>query len=97
MDITIHLEEEQAHKLQYIQQQTNQDAATLLNRTLTEAIDAHYQKIQAFNSDSLAQLRQSKFIGCFNGDPDLAANSEANFQAIWNNINPFENLLLDRR
>jgi hypothetical protein len=42
MDITIHLEDEQAHKLEYIQQQTNQDPATLLNRPLTQAINAYY-------------------------------------------------------
>jgi hypothetical protein len=84
MDITIHLEDEQAHKLEYIQQQTNQDAATVLNRTLTEAINAYYQQIRSPNLDPLAQLRQSKFIGCFNGEPDLAAKSEANFKAIMN-------------
>ncbi|NJL90772.1 MAG: hypothetical protein HC916_14015 [Coleofasciculaceae cyanobacterium SM2_1_6] len=31
---------------------------------------------------SVTKLRQSKFIGCFDGDPDLAANSEVNFQKI---------------
>ena len=84
MDITIHLEDEQAHKLEYIQQQTNQDPATLLNRTLTQAIDTYYQQIQASQSDALAQLRQSKFIGCFSGDPDLASKSEERFQSIMN-------------
>jgi hypothetical protein len=84
MDITIHLEDEQAHKLEYIQQQTNQDAVTVINHTLTEAIDAYYQQIRSPNLDSVVQLRLSKFIGCFNGEPDLAANSEANFEAIMN-------------
>jgi len=84
MDITIHLEDEQAHKLKYIQQQTNQDPATLLNRTLTQAIDTYYQQIRSSQPDPLAQLRQSKFIGCFSGDPDLATNSEERFQAIMN-------------
>jgi hypothetical protein len=84
MDITIHLEDEQVRKLEYIQQRTNQDAATVLNRSLAEAIDAYYQQIQPPNIDPLTQLRQSKFIGCFKGEPDLAANSEANFKAIMN-------------
>jgi hypothetical protein len=84
MDITIHLEEEQADKLKYIQQQTNQDAAVVLNRSLAEAIDAYYQQIRSSHIDPLAQLRQSKFIGCFKGEPDLAANSEENFKAIMN-------------
>jgi hypothetical protein len=84
MDITIHLEDEQVRKLEYIQQRTNRDAATVLNRSLAEAIDAYYQQIQPPNIDPLTQLRQSKFIGCFKGEPDLAANSEANFKAIMN-------------
>jgi len=84
MDITIHLEDEQIRKLEYIQQQTDQDAATVLTRSLIEVIDAYYQQIQSPNIDPLTKLRQSKFIGCFQGKPDLAANSEANFQAIMN-------------
>jgi len=75
MDIIIHLEDEQIQKLEYIQQQTNQDAATVLNRTLAEAINTYFQQIQASNPDSLAQLRESKFIGCFKGAPDLATAS----------------------
>jgi len=84
MDITIHLEEEQANKLKYIQQQTKQDAVEVLNRSLTEVIDAYYQQIQSACLDPLAQLRQSRFIGCFKGEPDLAVNSEENFKAIMN-------------
>jgi hypothetical protein len=84
MDITIHLEDEQAHKLEYIQQQTNQDPATLLNRPLTQAINTYYQQIRASQPDALTQLRQSKFIGCFSGDPDLASKSEERFQSIMN-------------
>ena len=84
MDITIHLEEEQSEQLKYIQQQTNQDAAAVLNRSLAEVIDAYYQQIRSSHLDSLAQLRQSKFIGCFKGELDLAADSEANFKAIMN-------------
>ena len=84
MDITIHLEDEQVRKLEYIQQKTHQDTETLLNSTLTQAINTYYQQIQSSPPESIARLRQSKFIGCFSGDPDLAANSEANFQAIVN-------------
>ncbi|TYQ30201.1 hypothetical protein [Pseudanabaena sp. UWO310] len=84
MDITIHLEKEQADKLKYIQQQTKQDASTVLNRSLAEAIDAYYQQIRASHHDPLARLRQSKFIGCFKGEPDLATNSKENFKAIIN-------------
>ena len=82
MDITIHLEKEQADKLKYIQQQTKQDTAAVLNRSLSDAIDAYYQQIRYSHLDPLAQLRQSKFIGCFKGEPDLAANSKENFKEI---------------
>jgi hypothetical protein len=84
MDITIHLEKEQADKLKYIQQQTKQDASTVLNRSLAEAIDAYYHQIRESHHDPLARLRQSKFIGCFKGEPDLATNSKENFKEIMN-------------
>jgi predicted transcriptional regulator len=84
MDITIHLEEEQSDKLKYIQQQTKQDPAAILNRSLAEVIDTYYQQIRSSRLDSLVQLRQSKFIGCFKGEADLAANSEENFKEIMN-------------
>ena len=84
MDITIHLEKEQADKLKYIQQQTNQDTAAVLNRSLAEVIDAYYQQIRSSHPDPLAQLQQSKFIGSFKGKPDLATNSEENFKVIMN-------------
>jgi len=87
MDITIHLEAEQALKLEYIQQQTNQDAASVVSRPVAEAINAYYQEIQSLEPDPLEKLRQSKFIGCFNGASDLAENSETNFQAIMNEKN----------
>ena len=82
MDITIHLEEEQADKLKYIEQQTKQDAAAVLNRSLAEAIDPYYQQIRSSHLAPLVQLQQSSFIDSFNGEPDLAANSEENFKAI---------------
>ncbi len=84
MDITIHLEKEQADKLKYIQQQTKQNTAAVLNRSLAEVIDAYYQQIRSAHHDPLARLRQSKFIGCFKGEPDLATNSKENFKAIMN-------------
>jgi hypothetical protein len=57
---------------------------------ITDILQA-VQDIQQFpnkskhqNLNPLAQLRQSKFIGCFSGDPDLASKSEEGFQAIMN-------------
>jgi len=52
---------------------------------LVQVIIASLQESKATNQhDYLAKLRQSKFIGCFEGDPDLATNSETSFQQILN-------------
>jgi len=71
MDITIHLEAEQARKLEYIQQQTNQDAASVINRPIAEAIDLCYQNLQPSPYEI---LMQNGFIGCGSGNPDLSTN-----------------------
>ena len=82
MQIEIQLDEERANKLAQIQQQTQQDAAELIDRMVSEAIDQYYQQIQPAETDPLARLKQSKFIGCFQGSPDLSANSKAYFHDI---------------
>lgn len=92
MDITIHLETEQAQKLEYIRQQTNQEATSVLSSYLTVAIDTYYQEIHPRDLEHLANdhsvnLRQSKFIGCFEGPPELSTNSKANFKTIMNEKN----------
>jgi hypothetical protein len=44
---------------------------------LMQVIVASLQENKATNNDDyLAKVRQSKFIGCFEGDPDLSTNSE---------------------
>jgi hypothetical protein len=51
--------------------------------SLMEVIVASLKEKQNYEQQGyLTKLRQSKFIGCFDGDPNLAANSEANFQKI---------------
>ena len=82
MQIEIQLDEDRANKLAHIQQQTQQDAAELLDRMVSEAIDQYYQQIQPPETDPLAKLKQSKFIGCFQGSPDLSINSKAYFHDI---------------
>lgn len=83
MDIIIHLRDESSRKLAYIQQQTSQEAEAAINCAVENAIDTYYQQLQS-HPDPLAQLRQSRFIGCFSGDRDLAANSEIIFQQMMN-------------
>ncbi|MBI4781848.1 MAG: hypothetical protein HY785_11075 [Oscillatoriophycideae cyanobacterium NC_groundwater_1537_Pr4_S-0.65um_50_18] len=82
MQIEIQLDEERADKLAQIQQQTQQDATELIDRMVSEAIDHYYQQIQPPATDPLAKLKQSKFIGCFQGSPDLSTNSKAYFHEI---------------
>lgn len=53
--------------------------------SLMQMIIASLQENNAVNHDNyLEKLRQSKFIGCFEGDPELSNNSERNFQQIMN-------------
>ena len=80
MEITIaNLSEEDRQKLEYIQQKTNQN----LPSSLSEAIDAYYQKLQD-ESDPLARLKRSPAIASFQGSPDLAEKSEEIFHALVN-------------
>lgn len=69
----IQLDDEYAQKLAYIQQATDQDTVEVIK----SSIDLRYQQLQQQKTDPLAKLKQSKFIGCFQGESDLAVNSEA--------------------
>jgi len=52
-----------------------QDA--IASRFLAELENEQARKVTFIdNPDSLAKLKQSKFIGCFDGEPNLAANVE---------------------
>ena len=78
MDITIaHLSEEDQRKLEYIQQKTDRDRQA----SISAAIDAYYQKLHN-ESDPLARLKQSHLIASFQGDPDLAEQSEDIFRSL---------------
>ncbi len=73
MQITTQLSEEQASKIAYIQQQTKLELTEILNK----AIELYYTQLQEQASDPLARLKQSRFIGSFNADPDLATHSKS--------------------
>lgn len=78
MEITIaNLSEEDRRKLEYIQQQTDRD----LQSAISAAIDTYYQKLHEA-SDPLARLKQSPLIASFQGDPNLAENSEEIFRSL---------------
>jgi hypothetical protein len=83
MEITIaNLSEEDRRKLEYIQQKTDRD----LQSSISAAIDTYYQKLHE-TSDPLARLKQSPLIASFQGDPDLAEQSEEIFHALVNMTN----------
>jgi hypothetical protein len=78
MEITMaNLSEEDQKKLAYIQQRTDRD----LQSSISAAIDVYYQKLHEA-SDPLARLKQSPLIASFQGDPNLAENSEAIFHSL---------------
>lgn len=76
---TANLSEEDRRKLEYIQLKINRD----LPSSLSEAIDAYYQKLQD-QSDPLARLKRSPLIASFQGSSDLAEKSEEIFHTLVN-------------
>lgn len=68
MRINARLDEDYAHKLTYIQQQTHQ-AVTEVIKT---AIDLYYEQLQ--QQKPLDLLTQNGFIGCGQADSNLSIN-----------------------
>lgn len=78
MELEIQLDDESARKLHYIQQETSED----ISEVIKISIALCYQHLQQKNNDPLAKLRQSSFIGSFQAEPDLAANSEVILRSL---------------
>ncbi|AHJ27642.1 ribbon-helix-helix domain-containing protein [Nodularia spumigena CS-584] len=74
MRINARLDEEDAHKLSYIQQQTHQTVTDAI-RT---AIDLYFQQLQ--QQKPLDLLTQNGFIGCGEAEPDLSLNYKSILQ-----------------
>lgn len=68
MRINARLDEEYAHKLTYIQQQTQQPVTDVIKN----AIDLYYQQLQ--QQKPLDVLTQTGFIGCGQADSNLSVN-----------------------
>ncbi len=73
MEIATRITEEQAKKLAFIQDRTEQS----LDEVLASAIDRYYEQVSLPKRDRLEKLSQLGFIGCIEADPDLAENSES--------------------
>ncbi len=74
MRINARLDEEYAHKLTYIQKQTNQPVTDVIK----SAIDLYYQQLQ--QQKPLDLLTQTGFIGCGEADPNLSVNYKSNLR-----------------
>ncbi|NEO26407.1 MAG: hypothetical protein F6K03_05775 [Kamptonema sp. SIO4C4] len=85
MDITIHLTPEQREKLAYIQQHTQQDITTLLNQMIND----QYNQLQMSQGDPLKTLKDSGFIGCGEGDPNLSVHYQEILNQEWSNSNDY--------
>jgi hypothetical protein len=77
------LEDEYVIKLAYIQQQTQKDEVD----TIKQAIAFYYQYLQEQNvqkqrRDPAFLLKQSGFIGCADGDPNLSTNYKKTLKTI---------------
>lgn len=68
MRINARLDEEYAHKLTYIQQQTDQVVTDIIKT----AIDLYYKQLQ--QQKPLDLLTQTGFIGCGQADANLSIN-----------------------
>jgi hypothetical protein len=72
MEITIQLDSEHAAQLTYIQQHTHLDPVAVITRE----IEREYQQLRSLQNP-VNPLRDSSFIGCFQGSVDLATNSKS--------------------
>ncbi len=73
MRLNVQLTEDEAAQLSFIQGQTQQTPDEIVKR----AIDVYYQQFHGQNSDSLTRLKQSVFVGSFEAEENLAANSKS--------------------
>ncbi len=70
MEVNATVNDDIAHKISLIQQQTQQD----LSEILKHAIELYYQSLHTPPKTPLQILEESGFIGCFQDDPDLSTN-----------------------
>lgn len=62
--------------------EAEQEAIAQMILTTIEDKKLENNKMSSDNNDPLAELRNSDFIGCFSGEPDLAEKSEQIAQEI---------------
>jgi len=73
MEIATQLTDEQAQKLAFIQQKTQQNPDEILGA----ALDYYYQQLSTNSTNHLENFSKIGFIGCIEAEPDLAENCES--------------------
>ncbi len=73
MEIATQLTDEQAHKLAFIQQKTQQNSDEILGA----ALDYYYQQLLTTSTNHLENFSKIGFVGCVDAEPDLAENCES--------------------
>jgi hypothetical protein len=74
------LDAEHIAKLAYIQRETQEDEI----ETIKQAITFYYQHLQEQKHDPVFLLKQSSFIGCADGDPNLSTSYKQELKKILN-------------
>ncbi|NEO51624.1 MAG: hypothetical protein F6K54_00025 [Okeania sp. SIO3B5] len=73
MEIAPKIDEEQAQKMAFIQEKTQQN----IYKIVRYALEDYYEKVLKNSSKHLQKFSQLGFIGCIEAEPDLAKNCEA--------------------
>ena len=74
MQIEIQLDEEQARKLAYIQQQTQQNVAEVLKWVVEQSYERLTQQPESPQKAALEIFQQSGFIGCIEAESEISVD-----------------------
>ena len=72
MEIGTKIDSEQAQKLAFIQEKTQQN----LDEILRVALEDYYEKVLNNSSNYLKKFSKIGFVGCIEAEPDLAEHCE---------------------
>ena len=82
MEIATKIDSEQAQKLAFIQEKTQQN----LDEILRVALEDYYEKVLNNSSNHLEKFSKIGFVGCIEAEPDLAENCEVYLRGIQSGL-----------
>ena len=82
MEIATKIDSEQAQKLAFIQEKTQQN----LDEILRVALEDYYEKVLNNSSNHLEKFSKIGFVGCLEAEPDLAENCEVYLRGIQSGL-----------